>query len=262
MRKKHRSSLSVFSTLFAVCLLLVLAAALAFTPIAFAAASTVTFDFDTGAPTLVPRQNTPVNQTFGGMTAYFSSISGPNKFSVQNILTNPNIQLSQLQGMYMYDNTPSTGDSVDIKFSVPLSSINFTFATFEFHGPVGQDPSNMTLTAYLDSNASLLPWLNSTYLPPVGSVIARGVWPTNDSYPQGTLLFNSTQQFNLVRIQLPYQGPNGAVGFAFDNVIATTLNEIPEFTPAIVLTLLIANTALVMLIAKKKGFKTKVATII
>ena len=260
MRKKYRSLLSMFSTLFAVCLLLVLAIALALTPIALAAASSVTFDFDTGTPALILRQNTPMNQTSGGMTAYFRSISDPNKFSVQSILTNPNIQLSQFSGYYMYDNSPLAGDSIDIKFSVSLSDVNFTFATFEFHGPPGQEPSNMTLTAYLDSNASLLPWLNSTYLPPVGSAIARGVWPTNDTYPQGTLLFNSSQPFNLVRIQFPYQGPNVSVGFAFDNVIATPFNVIPEFSPAIMLSLLISSTALLVLVAKKRVFKTSVET--
>ena len=86
-------------------------------------------------------------------------------------------------------------------------------------------------------------------------MIARGVWPTNDTYPEGVLTFNSTQQFNLVRIQLPYQGPNGAVGFALDTVVATAFNVIPEFSPALLLSLLLANTALVILIIKKKLLK-------
>ncbi len=262
MRKKPSFSLSMSSALFIVSSLFALVATLFLTPIAVAAGSPVIFDFDTGTPSLILRQNTPLNQASGGLTANFSSVSDPNKFSVQSIQTNPNIQLSKFSGNYMYDNVPLVGDSIDIKFSVPLTSINFTFTTFEFHGPTGQEPSNMTLTAYLDSNASLTTWLNSTYLPPVGSAIARGVWPINDTYPQGTLLFNSSQQFNLVRIQLPYQGPTGAVGFAFDNVIATPFNVIPEFSPAIMLSLLIAGTFLGLMFARKRTPKTSAITLL
>ncbi len=252
--------ISIFSKALTTCLVLVLAMTSFLTAVAFAAGSPVIFDFDTSTPSLILRQNTPLSQTSGGVTANFTSISDPNKFSVQNIQTNPNIQLSQFSGKYMYDNVPLTGDSVDVKFSVPLTSINFTFATFEFHGPTGQEPSNMTLTAYLDSNASLVTWLNSTYLPPVGSAIARGVWPVNDTYPQGTLLFNSTQQFTLVRIQLPYQGPTGAVGFAFDNVIATPFNVVPEFSPAVMFSLLLAGTVVAAILARKRNAKASIFT--
>ncbi len=239
---------------------IILANSLLLTSVAVAAGSPVVFDFDTGTPSLILRQNTPLGQTSGGLTANFTSVSDPNKFSVQSVQTNPNIQLAQLPGKYMYDNVPLAGDSIDVKFSVPLTSINFTFATFEFHGPTGQEPSNMTLTAYLDSNASLTTWLNSTNLPPVGSAITHGVWPINDTYPQGTLLFNSTQQFNLVRIQCPYQGPTGAVGFALDNVIATPFNVIPEFPPGIMLSLLVSGTFVAVIIARKRAPKTSTFT--
>jgi hypothetical protein len=222
---------------------------------AFAAVSPVTFDFDTGTPSLIPRQNTPLNQTSGGMTARFTSVSDPNKFSVQSILTNPNIQLSRFSGNYLYDNSPFAGDSMDIKFSVPLSAVNFTFATFEFHGPTGQAPSNITLTAYLDSNVSLTPWLNSTYLAPVGNMSVHGDWFSSDTYPQGTMLFNITQPFNLVRIQLPYQGPEGAVGFALDNVVAVDFSAVPEFSPVVMLMLLVVNTVVLVVIARKRGFR-------
>ena len=254
--RENKSSASLAS--FAAGLLLVSMAALILIPsFALAATTPVTFNFDTSTPPLNERTNIPFNQTSAGMTAYFSSTPDPAKFSLQSIATNPNLLMSWFSGKYLYDNSPSTGDSIDMKFSIPLSSINFTFATFEFHGAPGLPPSNITLTAYMDSNSSLLPWRNSTYLPPVGSASAYGVWPTNDTYPEGTLSYNSSQQFNLVRIQLPYQGPNGAVGFALDNVVATDFTAIPEFSPFVLGSLLLANTALVMLIIKKKPFKTR-----
>ncbi len=261
MSEKCGSLLRLLSTAFAIGLLLVLSTGLICAPqFAFAAASPVTFDFDTGTPSLILRQNTPLSQTSGGMTAYFTSVSDPNKYSVQSIFTNPNIQLSRFSGNYLYDNSPLVGDSMDIKFNASLSSINFTFATFEFHGPTGQAPSNITLTAYLDSNASLLPWLNSTFLPPVGNMSVHGVWMSNDTYPQGTMLFNSTQPFNLVRIQLPYQGPEGAVGFAIDNVIATSFNIVPEFSPAVMLTVLVATTVLLGLVSKGQFMRKRIAS--
>ena len=260
MSEKCGSLLRLLSTVFVIGLLLILSTALICAPrFAFAAVSPVTFDFDTGAPALVIGQNTPLSQSSGGITAYFTSVSDPNKFSVQSLFTNPNIQLSKFSGRYLYDNSPVYGDSIDIKFNLTLSSINFTFATFEFHGPTGQDPSNMTLIAYLDSNSTLVPWQNTTYLAPVGSMITHGVWPTNDTYPQGTLFFNSSQPFNLVRIQCPYQGVYTAVGFAIDNVVATDFNIVPEFSPTIMFTVLL-SAAFLVLVAKKKIIPMSVAT--
>ncbi len=259
MSEKYGSLLRLLSTVLAIVLLLVLSTVLICGPrFAFAATSPVTFDFDTSTPALVIGQNTPLSQSSGGMTAYFTSVSDPNKFSVQSLFTNPNIQLSKFSGRYLYDNSPVYGDSIDIKFNSTLSSINFTFATFEFHGPTGQDPSNMTLTAYLDSNTSLVPWQNTTYLPPVGSIIGHGVWPINDTYPQGTLFFNSSQPFNLVRIQCPYQGMYTAVGFAVDNVVAVDFNIVPEFSLAIMFAVLI-SAAFLVLVAKKKIIPINVA---
>ncbi len=261
MRAKCGSLLRLISRILAIVSLLVLSSALILGPhFAFAATAPVTFDFDTGTPALVIGQNTPLSQSSGGMTAYFTSVSDPNKFSVQSLFTNPNIQLSKFSSRYLYDNSPVYGDSIDIKFNSTLTSINFTFATFEFHGPTGQDPSNMTLTAYLDSNTSLVPWQNTTYLPPVGSIIGHGVWPTNDTYPQGTLFFNSSQPFNLVRIQCPYQGMYTAVGFAIDNVVATDFNIIPEFSSTIMFALLM-SAAFLVLVAKKKIIPVRVATV-
>lgn len=174
----------------------------------FSTEPTITFDFDTGYPLLAETQNTPLNQTVSGVTAYFSSPSDTPvapAFSVQSYDTTF-IKLSQFSGKYLYDNKPSR-DSLDITFSQPLTGIRLTFATVEY----ATEPSNITLTAYL----------NSVSTSPVGSVTARGTYQTA-LYPQGTLSFNSGgQPFNLVRIEIPYQGTEGATNFFVDNIIIT-----------------------------------------
>jgi len=170
---------------------------------------TVTFDFDTGFPLLAETQNTPLNQTSNGITAYFSSPSDTSvapAFSVQSYGTTFT-KLSQFSGKYLYDNKPSR-DSLDIMFSQQLTSITLTFATVEYH----TEASNITLTAYMNS-------IDTT---PVGWTTSRGTF-SNALYPQGMLSFNSGgQPFNLVRIEIPYQGPSGATNFFVDNIIVTT----------------------------------------
>jgi hypothetical protein len=95
MRENKASFLSVASASFWVSLLLFSMTALIVVPrFAFAAAHPVSFDFDTSTPSLAERAPTPFSQTSNGMTAYFSSILDPAKFSIQSLLTNPNIQLS------------------------------------------------------------------------------------------------------------------------------------------------------------------------
>ena len=173
---------------------------------------TVTFDFDTGFPLLAETQNTPLNQTSNGITAYFSSPSDTSvapAFSVQSYHTTFT-KLSQFSGKYLYDNKPSR-DSLDIMFSQQLTSITLTFATVEYN----TEPSNIKLTAYRDSIGTS----------PVGSTTARGTYQ-NALYPQGVLSFNSGgQPFNLVRIEIPYQDPKAATGFFVDNVIVTTTQQ-------------------------------------
>jgi len=180
-------------------------------------AITVTFNFDTGTPAL-SSQPTPFSQTSNGVTATFSSPSDAAAFSVQRYETTF-IKLSQFSGNYLYDNKPSR-DALDIKFDVPITSITFTFATFEFHGATGE-PSVITLQAYMDSTATT----------PIGSATAHGTWPTGDAYPQGTLSYNSNnQQFNMVRIELLYQGTIAANDFSLDNVLIVTASS-PTPTP-------------------------------
>jgi hypothetical protein len=231
----------------------------------------VVFDFDTALPTLSEGRSTPFNQTSDSIMAYFGSPSDPAAFSIQSYDTTF-FTLSQFSGKYLYDNNPSR-DILDIKFNVSITSINFCFATVEYHsGPV-TEPSSITLLAYM----------NSAH---VGSTTAFGSY-ANDSYPQGKLSFNlSGQPFNWVRISLPYQA-QGASDFFVDSIaVSGTIQEsptplpsdnatpspsstlfsspssiqslspssspqIPEFPPAI-LTLFIAVTVLAIFISKRK----------
>ena len=69
------------------------------------------------------------------------------------------------------------------------------------------------LTAYMDSTANQ-----------IGSTTARGTWPSGgDAYPQGTLTYNSANSpFNLIRIELPYQGPKSSVDYLIDTLTVKT----------------------------------------
>jgi hypothetical protein len=166
---------------------------------------TVTFDFDTGDPLLAEGQNTPINQTSDGITAYFSSPSDSvvgSPFSVQRYETTF-ITLSQFSGKYLYDNKPSR-DTLEIRFSQPLKGISLTFATYEYQ----TGPTKITLTAYM----------NSADNPPVGSASARGtILP--GLYPQGVLSFGSSdQQFNIVRIEISSEDSEETTNFFVDNI--------------------------------------------
>lgn len=214
--KMRRNRLSVPRLLLAGVAVLVLAVAIAYVSIYIsttpATKLTINFDFDTCFPLLGETQNTPLNQTSSGVTACFSSPSDSAlapAFSVQSYDTTF-IELSQFSGKYLYDNKPSR-DCLDIVFSQQLTSISLTFATVEHH----TEPSNITLTAYM----------NSTDTTPAGLTTARGTF-SNGLYPQGALSFNSGDQpFNLVRIEIPYQGPQGATNFFVDNIVVTTTQQ-------------------------------------
>ena len=171
-----------------------------------------TFDFDIGSPVLAETQNTPLNQTSNGVTAFFGSpsdtVTAP-AFSIQSYDTTF-IRLPQFSGKYLYDNKPSR-DILEIRFSQPLKKIALTFATVEYKAA----QSNIELTAYTNSADSS----------PVGSTTARGA-VENSLYPQGTLSFNSgDEQFNFVRIWIPSQVGEGATNFFVDNIIVTTTEQ-------------------------------------
>jgi hypothetical protein len=203
-----------------------------------------TFDFDTGVPVLSTFQSTPLNQTSGLVNAYFNSTSDPAAFSVQSDATT-SYKLSQFSGKYLWDNKASR-DSIDIRFNVLLNNITFVFATIEFEGGPTSEPSNITLTAYMDSTASV----------PIGSTKSRGTWPSGDSYPQGNLTFASgSQLFNLVRIELLFQGVSAATDFMVDNITVAGPDIIPEFPTATVLATSMLIATLSVFIANKRILK-------
>jgi hypothetical protein len=171
---------------------------------------TVNFDFDTASPVGSPSMNTPLSQTNGGITAQFSSPSDPAAFSIQNSDTTL-YKLSEFTGSYLSDNKP-TRDTLDIRFSASLTSLTFTFATFEYHGAQTSQPSYILMTSYLDSTSNL-----------IGSTTARGTWPSGgNAFPQGTLTYTSTNPFNFIRIELPFQSQQGSVDYLIDTIIVTT----------------------------------------
>jgi len=163
--------------------------------------TSVTFDFDTGAPALTNSQSPPFDQTSGGLTAHFSSPADP-AFSVASDSTTGWI-LSKFSGNYL---SPLVAGSVlDIQFSQTLSNITLTFATFDFQDVVV--PTPIQLTAYL----------NSTATPAVGTNTAPGTYSGNDSMPMGTLTFHSATPFDLVRLEMT-PTPQGATEFMVDNI--------------------------------------------
>ena len=168
-------------------------------------AQTVTFNFDTGSPALQAGQNIPFDQTVGGVTAHFSSPNG-SAFSVQSDST-LGWTMSQFSGSYLYDNDLNM-NPLDIKFSYPITRITLTFATADFHQ--SEVPSNILLTAYVDSTATAA----------VGSATAHGTYGS-DVYPMGTITFDSGGvPFNLVELKIPVQ-PLGVTDYFVDNITVT-----------------------------------------
>jgi hypothetical protein len=183
-----------------------------FTP----AATTATFDFDNGTPTLSTGQSTPLDQTSAGVTAHFSSPTvEAGGFSVQSDATTQ-YRLSQFSRNYLWPNSVYS-PALDIQFSQQLSSITFTFATADFQQV--EIPTTIQLTAYEDSTAT----------PAVGSATAHGTY-AGDTMPMGTLTFNSAAPFNVVQISIP-PAPAAASGFLVDNIIVTTTALPPSATP-------------------------------
>lgn len=176
----------------------------------FAAAQTVTFDFDTATPVLATGQSLPLDQSIGGVTARFG---GP--FSVQTDGT-AGIHLAAFSGKYLYPST-LTIDKLTIGFGRRLSGITLTFATADFQQ--AEVPTTIQLTAYL----------GSTGTPAVGSAMAHGTYST-DTMPEGTLSFDSAgQPFDVVEIHIP-PAPLVASSFLVDNV---TVTPVPQPAPRI-----------------------------
>ncbi len=151
--------------------------------------TTITFDFDTGAPPLATTQVTPFNQTLEGLTANFTSPSDPAAFSVKNLNTE-GLMLSQFSGKYVYDNKP-TRDILDVRFSHDIVIVRFTYATIEQQSGAITLPSDILITAYKNTNY-------------VGSNRTYGRF-SSDSFPQGMLFFSAGVPFNWIRISIPSQ---------------------------------------------------------
>ncbi len=168
-----------------------------------AAAQTVRFDFDTGSPVLVDRQNLPVAQTAGGITAVFNS-PVRSAFSIQSDATT-GWHMSQFSGHYVYANLPNA--ALDITFTQPVTAITFTFATADFQQ--NEVPTTLQVAAYMNAKTN-----------PVGAATGHGTYGT-DTMPMGTLTFTSNgQPFTLVEITIP-PAPLAAGAFFVDNVVVT-----------------------------------------
>lgn len=244
----RRNRLSLFKFLSVSLSLLAIIAIIGRTTATYAATNpvTVTFDFDSGSPILSTGKSTPFEDTSDDVTAQFSSSADPAGFSIQSYDTTF-YKLAQFSGKYLLDSKPSR-DNLTIRFNQPLSSINFTFATLEYSGAPGVPPTNISLTAYIDSTVST----------PIGTVFKRGVWPSGDFAPQGTLSFDAgSSSFNLVVINIPYQGPMAAIDFFIDNITVTAVSTIPEFPYATILPLLMVISLIVGFIRIKRNMQQK-----
>jgi len=176
----------------------------------FAAAQTLTFDFDTGTPTLSPYQTLPVGQTAGGITAQFRAVAGG--FSIQTDTT-AQLTLPLFSGKYVYPNF-SKGNVLRMQFSSQLTDISFTFATTD-HPLSAPTPTPIIMTAF-----AVTPTGGTST---VGSVTNRAAY-AGYSFPMGTLTFNSgSRLFNRVDVQI--QG-GGDTTFLVDNVAVTTVPEL------------------------------------
>lgn len=170
-------------------------------------ATTVTFDFDTGTPTLSTGQSIPFDQTTGGLSAHFSSPQGA-AFSVQTD-SSTQFRLSQFSGHYLYDNTLDR-NLLDITFTQPLGRITLTFATADFQQV--EVPTTIQLATYRDAIGTQ----------PIGSATAHGTYG-GDTMPMGTVSFDSgTQPFMAVELVIPFQ-PQGATDFLVDTIVVTTI---------------------------------------
>jgi hypothetical protein len=216
-----------------------------------AAPITVTFDFDTGTPALYVRQPTPFNQTISGVTANFSSptdLPSNPAFSVQNLdslaTTSTVINSTHFTGLFLWPST-SNRDTLFINFSQALTNISLWFKTAELHDPgPGGTGSPIRLTAYANSTAAQ-----------VGLPVTANGNETLDVYPEGILGFNSSQPFNIVKIDLPFI-LQGASGFIIDNVNVTTSTDvIPEFPATPTLTLVVF--LVLLLVATSAVLKSK-----
>jgi hypothetical protein len=176
----------------------------------------VTFDFTSGTPKPTAQYTaTPFDLTVSGVTAHFSSPhdGGPldPAFSLQSDHTLGSRQV-KLTGNYLWPNTIYQ-NTLDIKFSQPITSITLDFATIERMDPA-EFPSPLQVTAFNNSTASA----------PVGLALNAGQYGST-FFPEGTLTFSNAIPFSLIEITV---GPNpwGTVNFMADNITITTILQL------------------------------------
>ncbi len=163
------------------------------------------FNFDSGAPLLALHTAAPFTQTVAGLTASFSSPDAAPP-TIETEASTGHV-LSKFAAHFL---APSdAGPVIEIQFDLPVSGVAFNFATVEDPNvPVG---SNITITA--TDNSSGAPVV-------VGTALAHGTTAPGDSYPSGTLTFNSDVTFDTLRIELALF-PDGAQKFLIDNLIVS-----------------------------------------
>jgi hypothetical protein len=196
--------------------------------LAFDAAAAVMFDFDTGTPSHAGN-TLPINWTTDGLTASFTVGSGG--FSIQTIGSmGLGTVLSLFSGQFLSSDANGSVDILDIKFSQPVSSLSFDFAT-DNHAP-NETPSDVQLTAYYNAVS-------------VGSTTARGAFsdtegsPPYNSLPMGTLSnYSPGTPFDEIKLQIKAGGT--APGFLIDNLSVT---PVPEPATAVIAGLLLLGLA-------------------
>jgi MYXO-CTERM domain-containing protein len=176
------------------------------------AAAAVMFDFDTGTPSHAGN-TLPIDWTTDGLTASF--LVGSGGFSIQTIGSmGSGTVLSLFSGQFLSSAANGPVDVLDIKFSQPLSSLSFDFAT-DNHAP-NETPSDLQLTAYFSSSS-------------VGSTTARGAFSDPDANPHNTLPMGTLSNYSpgtpFDEIKLQIKAGGTAPGFLIDNLSVTPVPE-------------------------------------
>ncbi len=157
------------------------------------------FDFDTGSPPLAVGEVIPFAQASNGVVMQVSSPDG-GAFSLQSE-GSTFLNLSRFSGQFVYPNSVNRSTLV-LGFRQPLTAIYLTFATVENHQT--EVPTPLRLSASLGAA-------------PVGTTSAHATYGF-DSFPMGTIGFQSAAPFDRVELVVPYQ-PVGATTFLVDDVL-------------------------------------------
>ena len=166
----------------------------------------VHFNFDSGIPLLPLHTAAPFAQTVGGLTA---SITSPDA-APPTIETKASTGyvLSKFAAHFIAPSA-AAGTVIEIRFDQPISGASFSFATVE--DPTVAVGSNVYLAATDTSSGQAVM---------VGSALAHGSTVPGDTFPTGTLTFNSGADFDTLRIELS-AFPAGAQKLLLDNLIVS-----------------------------------------